>query len=1325
VVINGDQTPDNNHLVPIPLAPGDVFFDTQDGGLGADHAFPFTIVSNSGIDSIQAFVVDGTTTLVLQFTGFQAGDKLAFSIDVDEVEKIRPNPNDGFDPVTSGLEFEGSSFETEFTAPHYHNASGASTFLNFYDASFAGKNLNLPADDFQGKRDRSAGAVVDLQQEPLPVTISGNVWHDRDFDLVHDAGEEGIAGVTLQLWKKNDAGVYVNTGFTETTDAAGNYSFGLHYNLKPGTYRVVEGPAAGYPYDVGAVPGTVEGVATGGTLAADPKNVLTEITVPLGDQHAINYDFAEAKPAQISGYVYHDRNDDGLRQSGEEGLGGVRVQIIPISTIVPQATLTTTTSTGGPNGAGYYEFTNLAPGTYRIVELDQPAGFLDGKDAAGTISGVTVGAAVNPGDQINGILLKSENVGVEYNFGEIQLGSIRGWVSISTPDGDCLGPTEPNYRPLAGVTITLLDEFGNVIATRVTDANGLYSFEALPPGLYTVVEGPTPGYLDGADHIGTIGGANVGGNTTNDVLSNIRLLPGENGVDYAFCEHEPSSISGYVYHDANDTGVFDAGDNPLGGQTVMLLDSGGNVLGTQITDSTGFYQFTGLGLGTYTVMEVQPAGYLDSADNVGTINGAFVGTAFSSLDKITQISLQYGENGINYNFGEVLPVCISGHVYHDANETGVFDAGDNPLANQTVMVINSVGVVVGSMQTDANGFYEFCGLPPDTYTVMEVQPAGYLDSADNVGTVSGVTTGVANSPIDKITGVVLKQGQKGINYDFGELLPASISGFVFQDGPSILSLTGQPPADISTIRDGLRTADDTPLAGVVLELRDGITGLPVDASAALPGAYPPGPIRTTTNASGVYQFSGLRPGNYAVFEVQPGGYFDAIDTPGTTGGVAVNPHAPPSAAVMATVVTDPRNDAIFRITVGQGEHSAENNFSEVRTFRPTPPPEEPPPPPPFIPPQPIFIQPLIPPATPLAPPPVPLDFDGVGGIIPYTWHLSVVDAGNPRGEQAVEGIASNRNRVFRLASQVSRDESHWTPDDLNAGIWTLSKGRDDADPANPDADTLHQYVFGLPNAIPVTGDFNGDGVDEIALFLDGEWFIDVNGNGEWDENDLWAKLGKAGDQPVTGDWTADGKDDIGIFGPMWWRDPVAIRHEPGLPDPDNLPRDKPKNLPPKPEEATDGLRYLQRTDRGQPREDLIDHVFHFGRAADIAVAGDWNGDGIRSVGVFRHGKWQLDMDGDGKFTKADAVFHYGERGDLPVVGDFNGDGVDEIGVYRAGTWHIDIDGNREMDAQDRVFEMGGAGDYPAVGDFDGDGIDDPGLYRETPSPRADIQARRE
>src|SRR5690606_3611577 len=119
-----------------------------------------------------------------------------------------------------------------------------------------------------------------------------------------------------------------------------------------------------------------------------------------------------------------------------------------------------------------------------------------------------------------------------------------------------------------------------------------------------------------------------------------------------------------------------------------------------------------------------------------------------------------------------------------------------------------------------------------------------------------------------------------------------------------------------------------------------------------------------------------------------------------------------------------------------------------------------------------------------------------------------------------------------------------------------------------------------PEGKPVVGDFDGDGVSDIGVFLNGQWFIDINGNGRWDDGDLWAKLGSGEDLPVTGDWDADGKADIGIYGPAWERDPWAVEHEPGLPDPDNFPTHpigKMKNMPPTPDEATSGGRVMKLT----------------------------------------------------------------------------------------------------------------------------------------------------
>ena len=258
-------------------------------------------------------------------------------------------------------------------------------------------------------------------------------------------------------------------------------------------------------------------------------------------------------------------------------------------------------------------------------------------------------------------------------------------------------------------------------------------------------------------------------------------------------------------------------------------------------------------------------------------------------------------------------------------------------------------------------------------------------------------------------------------------------------------------------------------------------------------------------------------------------------------------------------------------------------------------------------------------------------------------------------------------------------------------------------------------VFGATNGIPVAGDWNGDGTTKIGIFFDGFWFLDLDGDGRWGKNDLWARLGQTGDHPITGDWDGDGKTDIGIFGPAWAGDKRAIQNEPGLPDVHNrvtaAAKTRYKNIPPAPQQATSGARTLKRTSLGKFRKDLIDHVFRFGDDDVIPVAGDWNGDGVTNIGIFRHGTWYLDSDGDGRWSSGDTAITLGQAGDTPVVGDWNGDGRSKVGVYRNGVWLLDTNGDGVLDAHDRAFRLGETGDVPVVGDWNGEGVDKIGVYR--------------
>ncbi len=150
---------------------------------------------------------------------------------------------------------------------------------------------------------------------------------------------------------------------------------------------------------------------------------------------------------------------------------------------------------------GYYRVTGISPGTYRIVEIAQPAGYLDGQDTAGTVDGFAQGQVGN--DEIGEIFLGGGGVGREYNFGELVPITLRGNVHLSTADGDCFSD-DVAHEPVAGAKVLLLDATGTVIDETVTDDQGDYAFEQLRPGVYGLVEITPAGLLDGHARAGEL-----------------------------------------------------------------------------------------------------------------------------------------------------------------------------------------------------------------------------------------------------------------------------------------------------------------------------------------------------------------------------------------------------------------------------------------------------------------------------------------------------------------------------------------------------------------------------------------------------------------------------------------------------------------------------------------------------------------------------------------------------------------------------------------------------------------------------------------------------
>ncbi len=1360
-VINGDQDLSGG------LSQGDIFFDIDDSqpGAGQFHNFSFDEGGSRGLlasDVLGVEVSDDGLQLTVNVQNFEEGDVLAFRIDVDEVESLRN------DRIASGVEFEGTFFDTTFVDENYtfvdadvsiqttidtgqSQTQTEGVFFDEFDNLLAEgedlsvSTLDLVRDNEEGNADRTAAAVDVFDLVPKPIEISGTVYHDEDLDCVHDGTEEGIGGVFITLERFNDStGEYEAVAATQT-DGRGDYSFGEELGLTPGVYRLIQTQPDGY-LDVGASAGEVDGVSQGSVLddAGGNQNIIGEIDIPLGGTVAENYDFKEVLPASLEGNVWHDENNDGVFDPNEEGIANVLIQVTRVGAkdgVTNDPFAGTEPIFVRTDANGHYEVTALPPGIYTITEINNyPPGsnplidFIDGKDSIGTINGAEVGSQVN--DQFTMVELCPGEHGVEYNFGEIQAASVSGYVSVQTPGVSKLDPTDPGFEGISGVEIQLFDDNGELVASTFTDEQGFYEFGDLDPGTYSLVEVQPDGFLDGADVLGNVDGQDVGAALTNDRFTNIELNSGDEGVRYDFCEHPPAQLKGTVWFDVNNDGIQQANEQGIAGVRIQLFDDQGNLVAEQITDENGDYCFEDLEAGNYKIRQIQPTDFVDGQESLGNVDGQSVGE-HANNDEFCDVVIGAGQTGVDYDFGEIRLASISGFVHLDHNGDCVFDAseGDEPLNGVVIQLLNPAGEVIGETLTDASGNYTFDNLLPGQYSIRQVQPDGTFTLNEHAGSGGGETAE------NIITEINVVSGQNLVNYDFCETPAAEIHGRVFEDGPAFQTEDGTLPEGFRDQRDGIFDPSvDTPIEGVRIELwyyidpaTNEINPRPVTLGEVLGEFYPHlgddpnAPVFVETGADGQYWFQGLQAGNYIAVESQPDGFFDANDTPGSTTGFTVNSEseAATQSILLTTFTGEQILDSVVNIRVDAGGVSEFNNFSEVRALTL---PSTPPPPP--TPDTPQFDNPFVPQSTPRIPNPTPpsaplapgfglagaqaanvttLVGGGRGAAIDalppvvedaFTWHLSVVNAGEPRG-----GDSDASQPTWLQASYLSQND--WNRFDMEAGEWTFTTQQADG----TFEINSEESFFGMIAGTPLSGDFDGDGKDEVVIYKDGYWMIDLNGNGQWDIDDLMARLGDHHDRPVVGDWDGDGKDDIGIYGPEWEGDAEAIDVEPGLPDPDNDPLTRPKNIPPQMFDAAEGARAMRLSSFGSSRIDVIDHVFGYGEENDVPVTGDWNGDSIRSIGMFSDGRWQIDLNGDGRFDYDDAEFTFGRAGDIPLVGDFNGDGIEEVAVYRNGTWIIDSNGNQQRDAADQVFEMGGRGDLPVVGDWDGDGIDEPALYR--------------
>ncbi len=175
-------------------------------------------------------------------------------------------------------------------------------------------------------------------------------------------------------------------------------------------------------------------------------------------------------------------------------------------------------------------------------------------------------------------------------------------------------------------------------------------------------------------------------------------------------------------------------------------------------------------------------------------------------------------------------------------------------------------------------------------------------------------------------------------------------------------------------------------------------------------------------------------------------------------------------------------------------------------------------------------------------------------------------------------------------------------------------------------------------------------------------------------------FGNPGDVPMVGDWDCNGTDTPGLY------------------------------------RQSDGFVYL----RNSNSQGIADIRFFFGNPGDLPLAGDFNGDGCDTVSIYRPSQSQVFVinklgSDEGGLGAAEVDYFFGNPGDKPYVGDFDFDGIDTVGLHRESTGLVYFRNSHTQGPADEQFIFGDPGDRIVAGNFSGVWLETPAIFR--PSER--------
>lgn len=753
----------------------------------------------------------------------------------------------------------------------------------------------------------------------LLYSLGNRVWYDTDNDGVLDAGEAGIEGVRVELYRDDGTA----PGSYDASDTFLSYD----ETDSTGYYRFDDLPGDDY---IVVIPGdNFRNVGVGDTMGTDP----------LAGYWSTGVSISNAAGALTESATNDPDNDQDASSA-------------PLSSDENGITTFTSASISALNPVNYVA------------------------SAAVTLGGVPLEPTGETAPDGQGSVDNHANMTVDFGFYRVTIGDLV--FSDFNEDGDYdSGPD----APLAGATVQLFASDGateipvgpdGIFGTSddaagglTTGANGLYSFSGLPAGDYVVkVTPPSGSYTSTRDDnpqndnddpdVNANNNDNGVGTTSGTVPSNVLTMDpttdagtyitrtnvtgttSDSSVDFGFISPY-YSLGNRVWFDTNNNNLIDAGEEGIDGVRVQLYNSSGveinvgpdGILGTaddapggMLTDNGGYYRFDQLPAGDYFVRipndnftsggNTSLVGYWssgttraangipsddtandpdidedDSDENgitaftpgnlIGYVSSAIVTigpvepTGETDLDASTPWGAIDERSNLTVDFG-FYRTNIGNLVFADNNEDGTYNAGDTPLAGATMQLYSADGTnLLATTTSNGSGVYSFTGQPQGDYIVRATPPLGYastIDTADNADTTDPDTnTDNNDNGIGEVIGAVPSSSGLLTMDPLNEVTSATITRNNSNGTTADTSVDfGFIPLRFSL---GNRVWYDTDNNSLMDGTEVGISGVRVELyqDADNSGGFNAGDTFLsfeTTDANGYYRFDNLLAGNYVV-----------------------------------------------------------------------------------------------------------------------------------------------------------------------------------------------------------------------------------------------------------------------------------------------------------------------------------------------------------------------------------------------------------------------------------------------------------------------------